>query len=332
MRIPGVPESSTLGVLFFYDCFFVSRTMGEGGYRQINKTLNANAFDEWLVTQQSRLPGLPKVEQLSPRVIRILGQNRGRFTLQGTNTYIVGTGRHRLIVDTAQGYGAWADLIDATLDERSIALSYVLLTHWHGDHTGGVPDLIQMYPDLADGIYKNAPEHGQRPIQDGDFFCVEGATIRAVHAPGHSHDHMCFILEEENAMFTGDNVLGHGTTAVEHLGLYMQTIRVLGSYRCTVGYPAHGAVIPNLPGKIAAELAQKRRREEQCLAGLERSSVTISELIVKIHGDQLNEDVRKLALEPFIVEVLQKLVEDGKVAFRVQKGVKKWFALNPDGV
>jgi len=230
-------------------------------------------------------------------------------------------------------------LIETTLEERSIALSHVFLTHWHGDHTGGVPDLIRMYPDLADGIYKNTPEHGQRPIEDGQLFCVEGATIRAVHGPGHSHDHMCFILEEENAMFTGDNVLGHGTSAVEELGLYMETLRKMQSHKCRVGYPAHGAVIPDLPGKITGELAQKTRREKQCLLALERirseeksaehsGSVTVSELVDVIHGDQLDEQVRKLALEPFMDEVLRKLTEDGKVAFRVRRGVKKWFALN----
>ncbi|RAL16202.1 putative metallo-beta-lactamase domain protein [Aspergillus homomorphus CBS 101889] len=311
--------------------------MGEGGYRQINKTLNACAFDDYLVTQQSRLPKLLDVEQLSPRVLRVLGQNAGKFTLQGTNTYIVGTGQHRLIIDTAQGYREWADLIDVTLSDRSISLSHVFLTHWHGDHTGGVPDLIRMYPHLADGIYKNTPEHGQHPIEEGQIFQVEGATIRAVHGPGHSHDHMCFVLEEENAMFTGDNVLGHGTSAVEQLGLYMETLRKLQAQGCKTGYPAHGAVIPDLNLKISTELAQKTRREKQCLAALGRirkekssgqlASVTVSELIDVIHGTCVDEEVRKMALEPFMEEVLRKLAEDGKVAFRVRKGVKTWFAL-----
>ncbi|CAG8897951.1 unnamed protein product [Penicillium egyptiacum] len=311
--------------------------MGEGGYRQINKTLNVCAFDDYLVTQHSRLPKLLDVEQLTPRVLRILGQNAGKFTLQGTNTYIVGTGQYRLIIDTAQGFREWADLLDVTLSDRSIALSHVFLTHWHGDHTGGVPDLIRMYPDLADGIYKNSPEHGQNPIEDGQIFKVEGATIRAVHGPGHSEDHMCFVLEEEDAMFTGDNVLGHGTSAVEQLGLYMETLRKLQSQGCKTGYPAHGAVIPDLNGRIATELAQKARRENQCLTALGRIrkegsagqlvSVTVSELINVIHGPRLDEEVRKMALEPFMEEVLRKLAEDGKVAFRVRKGVKTWFAL-----
>jgi glyoxylase-like metal-dependent hydrolase (beta-lactamase superfamily II) len=262
-----------------------------------------------------------------------------QFTLQGTNTYIVGTGRHRLIIDTAQGYREWVDLIHSTLDDRSITLSHVLLTHWHGDHTGGVPDLLQLYPHLREGIHKNSPERGQQPIEDGQVFRVEGATIRAVHSPGHSHDHMCFILEEEKAMFTGDNVLGHGTSAVEELGVYMSTLRMLLSHACAVGYPAHGAVIPNLKGKIASELAQKTRREKQCLVALVRiraekrsaehmGSVTVSELINAIHGEQSENEVRKLVLEPFMEEVLRKLAEDGKVAFHVRKGQRKWFALS----
>nr|UWK21942.1 metallo-beta-lactamase domain protein [Trichoderma calamagrostidis] len=313
--------------------------MGEGGYRQINKSLIACAFDEYLTAQQSRLPNLLDVEQLSPRVIRVLGQNAGKFTLQGTNTYIVGTGKHRLIIDTAQGYRAWAGLIEITLEEHSIGLSHVFLTHWHDDHTKGVPDLIRMHPHLADAIYKNSPEAIQNPIDDGQVFKVEGATVRAVHTPGHSHDHICFILEEENAMFTGDNVLGHGTSVVEHLGLFMDSLRKMQSHECAVGYPAHGAVIPNLPAKIASELARKTRREKQCLVALDQihrekgklgrlGSVSISELIQAIHGEQLDEQVRKMVIGPFMDEVLRKLAEDGKVGFCVQRGVKKWFALS----
>ncbi|KAJ5697003.1 metallo-beta-lactamase domain protein [Penicillium majusculum] len=176
-----------------------------------------------------------------------------------------------------------------------------------------------MYPHLADRIYKGSPEH-ELPIEDGQIFRVEGATVRAVHRPGHSHDHVCFVLEEENAMFTGDIVLGHGTSTIEQLG-----------------YPAQGAVIPDLNGKIVTELAQKARWENQCLKGLGRIqkkglterlvSVTVSELINTIHGPRVDEEVQKMVLEPFMEEVLRKLAEDGKVAFRVTKGVKTWFAL-----
>ncbi|KAL5356061.1 beta-lactamase-like protein [Aspergillus floccosus] len=314
--------------------------MNRGGYQQINKALNACAFEDYLSTQLQRLPHLEDVEQISPRVIRVLGQNAGKFTLQGTNTYIVGTGRSRLIIDTGQGIPEWADLISSTLTNRGISLSHVFLTHWHGDHTGGVPDLLRLYPHLSAGIYKNSPSKDQQPIADGQVFSVEGATIRAVHSPGHSHDHMCFILEEENAMFTGDNILGHGTSAVEELGIYISTLRTMKSHNCAIGYPAHGAVIQNLPGKIAGELAQKDRRERQVLQTLsalrkrggvvkkgKAVSVTLKELVGIMHGSGLNEDVRTLALEPFIDEVLRKLAEDGRVGFEMRSGEKRWFGV-----
>ncbi|KAI0417493.1 Metallo-hydrolase/oxidoreductase [Xylaria grammica] len=293
----------------------------KGGFPQI-KALDSYAFEGFLESQLLNLPTIADVEQISSRVVRVLGQNPSKFTLQGTNTYIVGTGHERLIIDTGQGMPEWAELISSTLSDSSFSLSRILLTHWHGDHTGGVPDLVRMYPHLASSIYKNTPSKGQRPITDGQVFKVEGATVRAVHTPGHSHDHMCFVLEEENAMFTGDNIMGHGTAAVEQLGLWMESLRTMGSHGCIAGYPAHGVVIQHLSQKIEAQLASKTRREMQILQTLSRLKngnvrrrVTIKELAHEMHGDQLSDEVRRTALEPFIEEVLRKLAEDGSVAF-----------------
>ncbi|RWA08256.1 hypothetical protein EKO27_g6852 [Xylaria grammica] len=305
----------------------------KGGFPQI-KALNSCAFKEFLESQLLHLPTIANVEQISSRVVRVLGQNPSKFTLQGTNTYIVGTGSERLIIDTGQGMPEWAELISSTLSDSNFSLSRILLTHWHGDHAGGVPDLVRMYPHLASSIYKNAPSKGQRPITDGQVFKVEGATVRAVHAPGHSNDHMCFVLEEENAMFTGDNIMGHGTAAVEQLGLWMESLRTMGSRGCIVGYPAHGVVIQHLSQKIEAQLASKTRREMQILQTLARLKnanlrrrVTIKELAHEIHGDQLSDEVRRAALEPFTEEVLRKLAEDGSVAFEVRSGEKKWYSV-----
>jgi glyoxylase-like metal-dependent hydrolase (beta-lactamase superfamily II) len=217
-----------------------------------------------------------------------------------------------------------------------MALSHVLLTHWHGDHTGGIPDLLGLYPDLSNSIYKNDPSKNQQPIANGQVFTVEGATIRAVHAPGHSHDHMCFILEEDNAMFTGDNVLGHGTAVTEQLSTWMASLRVMQSHKCAIGYPAHGGVIPNLPWKINGELASKVKREMRILqtltrikrsAGRGKGSVTVKQLVTEMHGEKLDRQIREMAIEPFTEEVLRKLAEDGKVAFEIRGGEKKWFGI-----
>ena len=165
---------------------------------------------------------------------------------------------------------------------------------------------------------------------------MEGATLRAVHTPGHSQDHMCFIIEEENSMFTGDNVLGHGTAAVEELSTWMESLRIMQSHKCVMGYPAHGAIIRNLPGKIAGELASKTRRETQVLQsltnikrGVERGkgSVTVKELVTAMYGEKMDNQLREMAIEPFIEEVLRKLAEDRKVAFEIRGKEKKWYII-----
>ena len=101
------------------------------------------------------------------------------------------------------------------------------------------------------------------------MFRFERATICTVHTPGHSHDHMCFIFEEEQAMFTGDAVLGHGTAAVEHLRTWIDTLHTMRSHNCVKGYPAHGIIIEDLPAKLSIEPAQKVKRERQVLQKLE---------------------------------------------------------------
>lgn len=141
-------------------------------------------------------------------------------------------------------------------------------------------------------------------------------------------------------MFTGDNILGHGTSAVEELNIYMSSLRAMQSHNCTVGYPAHGAVIPDLRAKIAGELAQKLRRERQILRVLDGNkrkeksmgrrgpgSLTVKELVKSMHGEGIDEQVREMALEPFMDEVLRKLAEEGRVAFEMRGGQKKWFGV-----
>ena len=257
-----------------------------------------------------------------------------QFTLQGTNTYILGTSDERIIIDTSGGEPGWAKLIASTLKLMDISLSHVLLTHWHGDHTGGVPDLLRLYPHLENSIYKNEPDKGQQNITDGQIFQVKGATVRALHVPGHSDDHMCFILEEEQAMFTGDNILGHGTSAVEDLGTFMASMQKMQAQNCGIGYSAHGVTITNLPAKIAGELGQKLRRERQVMQALGRirsrgeKSATVKDIVTEIYGEMLDEETRTLALEPFIGEVLRKLAGDSKIAFEMRGGKRKWYSVD----
>ena len=116
------------------------------------------------------------------------------------------------------------------------------------------------------------PDPGQLDIVNGQVFQTQGATLRAVLTPGHSVDHMCFLLEEQNVLFTGDNVLGHGYSVAEDLEAYTSSLRLMASLKCAIGYPGHGQVISNLPQTIARYLAQRVSREKQIYAVLNRQS------------------------------------------------------------
>lgn len=253
--------------------------------------------------------------------------------LQGTNTYLIGTGHERILIDTGEGEESWIQLVMSVIRERNLIIDKVLLTHWHGDHTGGVSDLLHHYPHLQDCIYKSKPDLGQQPIVDGQQFHVPGATLRAVFTPGHSVDHMCFHFIEESSLITGDNILGHGTTAVEDLAQYMQSLRIMQSISCEKGLPGHGAVIPDLRRKLSEEVGSKERRERQILAGLKSfqtsrptstMGATAKELVSQVFG-QLPDDTSSDIFEPFMRELLMKLASEKRVGFVLREGKKQWF-------
>lgn len=214
----------------------------------------------------SRLVALPEVERLSPACIRILAGNPGKFTLQGTNTYLVGSGRRRILIDTGEGMPSWISALKATLEQENATVDTVLISHWHRDHQGGIPQLLELSPDSK--IFKNQPEEAQSDIKDGQKFTVDGASLTAVFTPGHTVDHMAFVLEEEDAMFTADNVLGQGTAVFEDLATYLNSLEKMRHLFKGRAYPGHGPVIEDGPSKIAEYINHRKTREEQVVRTL----------------------------------------------------------------
>ena len=249
----------------------------------------------------------------------------------------------------------WLENLNQVLKDENAVISHVLLTHWHGDHTGGVAPLLVRYPELHKSVYKNNPDSGQQPIINDQVFSVEGATVRALFTPGHATDHMCFILQQENALFTGDNVLGHGFTVVENLGVFMNSLDKMQKRYCTKGFPAHGMIIEDLPLKINVCIRRYIRREMQVMEILKensakaqtplqtrwnsanssvKGSMTTLELVHEIYGTDISEEMSVMGLQPALNETLQKLLEDGKVEFRLDPEkydgtpIKHWFLLS----
>ncbi|EYE91031.1 putative metallo-beta-lactamase domain protein [Aspergillus ruber CBS 135680] len=223
----------------------------------------------------TQLISLPEVEQLSASVVRILGGNPGKFTLQGTNTYLIGRGRQRILIDTGEGKPAWATSLKNVLSSENATVQRALLTHWHVDHVGGITDLKHLCPQVI--VHKREPEEGEEDIEDGQVFSVEGATLRACHTPGHAFDHMAFVLEEEDALITGDNVLGQGTSVFEDLKAYLSSLRRMHSQVSGRGYPGHGPVIEKVQTKVTEYLKHRQQREDEVVRVLRYGKLDVGD-------------------------------------------------------
>lgn len=267
-----------------------------------------------------QLVHLPEVERLSPACIRILGGNPGKFTLQGTNTYLLGTGSKRLLIDTGEGKPSWIAAVKRTLDEEKASVASALISHWHPDHVGGIGQLLELSPETR--IYKNQPQSGQSSISDGQVFTVDGASLTAFHTPGHTVDHMVFVLEEEDAMFTADNVLGQGTAVFEDLHTYLASLAQMKTLFKGRAYPGHGPVIDDGRAKMQEYIAHRQQREDQVLQTLrtpnasseaeEAAAWTPMELVKVIYAD-VPESLH-LPAQGGVIQILKKLEKEGKAS------------------
>jgi len=237
---------------------------------------------------------LPDIERWSPRVVVVRGQNPGPFTGPGTNCYLVGTGARPFLIDTGSGKPSWLPLLEQALRaELGIeAPGDILVTHVHGDHIGGVADVIARFGPrrVSKMPWPGKDEkHGLElvPIRAGDVFRTEGATLRALHTPGHAQDHICFYLEEERALFTGDVVLGAGTTVIPldggDMGQYLASLERMLELELACIYPGHGPKIGDPKGKIREYIEHRRERERQIVDAVRAGASTVERMVERIY-------------------------------------------------
>ena len=234
----------------------------------------------------------PRTARLTDRVRRVLGLNPGLMTGPGTNTYLVGE-RQPILLDTGAGVPAYAPLLAGFLrSERLGDVPRVLLTHRHRDHMGGVADLRRLYPRLPVGkLVVNDPSLPvpMEPLADGMVIEGEGVTLRAIHTPGHASDHLCYYLEEERALFTGDLILGGSTTVIPpddgDLGQYLDSLRRVLQLDVQRLYPGHGPVLEPARPVVEGYLAHRSEREAQILAALAAGAETVAEVVGRVYHD-----------------------------------------------
>jgi glyoxylase-like metal-dependent hydrolase (beta-lactamase superfamily II) len=236
---------------------------------------------------------LPDVDVWSSRVVVALGQNPNLFTGPGTNTYLVGTGRERILLDTGQGVPAYLPVLERALAQAGCRIQEIVLTHGHPDHNGGVAALRERYGPLRVSKRPHAGFDAACPapihaLDDGETVATEGATLRAVYTPGHAEDHLCFVLEEEQSLFSGDNVLGVGTTVIPAQGGdlldYMRSLARLQQETPRAIYPAHGPRIDDGVAKLAEYVAHRNAREREILAAMQDGASLIPEIVATVYA------------------------------------------------
>lgn len=263
---------------------------------------------------------LPDVDVWSDRVVVALGQNPSIFTGPGTNTYLVGTGAQRILLDTGQGVDAYLPVLDRALERAGCRIQEIVLTHGHLDHIGGAADVIGRHGRLRVSKRLHAGLDAPWPVElraidEGTVIETEGATLRALHTPGHAEDHLCFVLEEEQSLFSGDNVLGVGTTVIPARGGdlldYMRSLQRMLEEEPRTIYPAHGPRIDDGCAKLREYIAHREQREREILACLEDGVETIPRIVARVYAAypaSLHGPARMS-----VCSHLQKLEREGRV-------------------
>ncbi|ABC62187.1 MBL fold metallo-hydrolase [Erythrobacter litoralis] len=236
-----------------------------------------------------------KVERPEPLVARILAPNPSPYTFTGTQTYIVGTEGEVAVIDPGPNEPEHIDaIIQAIGDDTVVA---IMCTHTHRDHSpaaaplaektgapivGCAPLVIETDLPRADESFDTtyAPD---RVLEDGEAMTGRGWTLRAVHTPGHTSNHLCFALEESGALFTGDHVMGWSTSVVippdGDMGDYMASLDKLYNREDRVYYSAHGAPIEKPRQLVRGMIGHRRQRENQILRHLGEKPLRLPDFV-----------------------------------------------------
>lgn len=239
-------------------------------------------------------------DQVSPLIQRVIADNPGPFTFTGTGTYIVGR----------QGPGAEVAVIDPGPDDaahlaallkalRGRTVSHILVTHAHRDHAplarplayavGGAPILAAASPQRtihASGGLDEEDDADFRPdvtLSDGERIDGDGWTLEALATPGHASSHMAFVLRQENALFSGDHVMGWSTTVVAppdgDMADYMKSLDTVLVRGFSTIWPTHGPAITQVAPFLKAYRDHRLEREAQIMARLAAGDRTIAQMV-----------------------------------------------------
>jgi glyoxylase-like metal-dependent hydrolase (beta-lactamase superfamily II) len=232
---------------------------------------------------------------------RFTAPNAGPKTLQGTNTYVVGRAR-AYVIDPGPDDDAHLASIVNWLRATDRIVAGILLTHAHPDHALGAPRLANTLhvPILA----ADAEPYDLYVTTDHirlrrDSACVtDDDTLKTVSSPGHTPDSVCFFLERSRILFTGDTILGLGSTVVASpegdMQSYMTSLDALSRLNPHRLAPGHGPVVEDARSRIAKYIEHRRARESQLVNALAEDPSTVAMLVTRLYVETPIE-LRELA-------------------------------------
>jgi glyoxylase-like metal-dependent hydrolase (beta-lactamase superfamily II) len=268
-----------------------------------------------------------EVYTLSERVRRLTAPNPGVMTGPGTNSYIVGTDALALIDP-----GPEIELhIEALLRLVGTKLRWVLCTHMHHDHSPAAHAIHAA--TRAQLIGMPPPNHSrhdtryvpQRVLQDGERFEGQDFTLRAIHTPGHASNHLCYLLEEEKLLFTGDHVMQGSTVVIGppdgSMSAYLASLEKVLTLDMERIAPGHGHPIDTPHDEVRKLIRHRLGREQKVLAALQRQRRgTLATLVLDAYDD-VSPKLHPVAQRSLFAH-LEKLEVEG----RARREGEDWIA------
>jgi glyoxylase-like metal-dependent hydrolase (beta-lactamase superfamily II) len=240
------------------------------------------------------------------RVRRVVAPNPGPYTGPGTNTWILEGDPVAVVIDPGPDDDAHLSAIEKKLAGAPVGL--ILVTHSHSDH-------LPLAARLGDRHHSRVLRHPA--LADGDLLQVGRVKLRALFTPGHASDHFCFLQEEDRAVFTGDLVLGRGSTMITYpdgdMAAYFTSIERLRALRPAILFPGHWDPVEDPMAKLEEYRSHRLDRERQVLEALSKGPADTDELTRRVYGEEVTGEELLRAAKMTLRAHLGKLVDEGRV-------------------